>query len=256
MSIKSSRKEKIRDKLLIYGKSVEGQYIKESKINSARITFTPNEEANTFVCQNFLAFLFGVILDQGMKAEKVWAIPFLLKKRLGHLDVNKITKMNDGEIKKIFKRKPMLHRFPEVMALRIKSACNLIINKYNEKVENIWNDKPKSDDLQRRFEQFNGIGQKKASMATNILVKDFGIEVKDKKGIDVSYDIHIRRVFLRTGLVEKDDRNLIIQAARELNPEYPGALDLPCWQIGRNWCHPRNPDCKNCYLNKYCPKII
>lgn len=44
--------------------------------------------------------------------------------------------------------------------------------------------------------------------------------------------------------------------ARELNPEYPGIFDLSTWKIGRNWCYPKNPNCKNCYLNKYCPKIL
>ena len=93
-------------------------------------------------------------------------------------------------------------------------------------------------------------------MATNILVRDFGIDVKDKRGIDISYDIHIRRVFLRTGLVEKDDMNLMIKTARKLNPEYPGALDNPCWIIGREYCHPKNPKCDKCPILKVCPKLL
>jgi len=249
-------KEKIRDKLLVYGKKIEHNYTNKTEVSKKEIEFTPDKEANIFVQRNLLAFLFAVILDQGMKAEKVWAIPFLLKKRLGHLDIKKIAKISHAEIKKVFREKPVLHRFPKVMACRMKSACQLIIEKYDGKVENIWNDKPRSEDLQGRFDEFDGVGQKKASMATNILVRDFGIEVKDRRGIDVSYDIHIRRVFLRTGLVDRDDRDLMVQTARKLNPDYPGALDLPCWQIGRTWCHPKNPDCKNCYLNEYCPKIF
>lgn len=103
---------------------------------------------------------------------------------------------------------------------------------------------------------FNGIGQKKASMATNILVRDLGIQARDKSGIDVSYDMHVRRVFLRTGLAEIDDENTVIQSARELNPEYPGGLDLPIWDIGRGWCHPIEPECDECPIKNVCPKII
>jgi endonuclease-3 len=47
----------------------------------------------------------------------------------------------------------------------------------------------------------------------------------------------------------------VVNAARQLNPEYPGELDYPAWLIGRNWCLPTNPRCKECYLNGVCPKI-
>jgi len=218
--------------------------------------FTPNLEADKLIWNNPLAYLFAVILDQGMKAEKVWEIPYLLRQRLGHLDARKIANMPDEEIIAIFNQRPKLHRFPKTMALRVKKACQLLLEKYDGKAENIWNDNPRSDNLHRRFEEFDGIGQKKASMATNILVRDFGIDVKDERGIDISYDIHIRRVFLRTGLVEKDDMNLMIRTARKLNPEYPGVLDNPCWIIGREYCHPKNPKCDKCPISRVCPKLL
>ena len=218
--------------------------------------FTPNLEADKLLWHNPLAFLFGVILDQGMKAEKVWEIPYLLKQRLGHLDVKGIASISDEEIIAVFNQKPKLHRFPATMALRLKSACRLLLEKYRGKTENIWNDSPTSEELHKRFLEFEGIGQKKASMATNILVRDFEIEVKDKRGIDVSYDIHIRRVFLRTGLVRKDEIRLVIEVARKLSPEYPGILDNPCWIIGRKYCRPKNPKCDECPISRVCPKIL
>ena len=125
---------------------------------------------------------------------------------------------------------------------------------YTEKSKLLTND-PYNIGTVGVFDEFEGIGQKKASMATNILVRDFGIDVKDKKGIDVSFDIHIRRIFLRTGLVNRDDRDLMVRTARRLNPEYPGSLDLACWQIGRTWCHPSNPLCPKCPIRGTCPKL-
>lgn len=241
-------KEKIKEALIQFGEKV-GKLKKEKY-------FTPNLEADILIWNCPLAYLFGVILDQGMKAERVWEIPFILKSRLGHLDVHKIASLEDNEIISIFAQKTKLHRFPQVMALRIKKACQLLIERYDSKTENIWNDNPRSDDLQRRFEEFDGIGQKKASMATNILVRDFGIKVRDRRGIDISFDIHVRRVFLRSGLTPEDDINLIIQTARKLNPDYPGILDNPCWIIGRNYCHPKNPDCIKCPISEVCPKLL
>jgi len=244
-------KEKIKEALIQFGKQLRKSNVKKEG------NFTPiNLQADDLIWNNPLAYFFAAILSQSMRAERVWEIPFILKGRLGHLDVHKIANIKDEEIIKVFSQKPKLHRFPKVMALRIKKACRLIIEKYDSKVENIWNDNPRSDDLQRRFEEFDGIGQKKASMATNILVSDFGIKVKNMRGIDISYDTHIRRVFLRSSLTRRDDMNLMIQTARKLNPEYPGILDNPCWIIGRNYCHAKNPDCIKCPISDVCPKLL
>ena len=90
----------------------------------------------------------------------------------------------------------------------------------------------------------------------NILARDFGIKVRDKKGIDISYVIHVRRVFLRTGLVEKDDMGILIKTARKLNPAYPGALYYPCWLIRRKYCSPNKPKCDYCPISDICLRLI
>ncbi len=94
-------------------------------------------------------------------------------------------------------------------------------------------------------------------MTVNILVRDFKIKMKDNHCIDVSPDRQVKRLFERTGFIPKnasDDE--LMYCTRELNQEYPGIFDLPTWEIGRNWCHPKNPECDKCYLSKYCPKIL
>jgi endonuclease III len=48
----------------------------------------------------------------------------------------------------------------------------------------------------------------------------------------------------------------ILQAARELSPDYPGKLDLGAWFVGRTWCPPTRPDCEGCRLKAVCPKLI
>jgi len=243
------KKIKIKDKLIEFGE--------ENKFKGIVIEnyFTPNREAEKFLLDNPLAFVFAVILDQSIKAERAWEAPFEIKNRIGHLDIHKIAEMSDEALIEIFDKKPKLHRFPKTMALRIKNACILIIEDYKGDPENIWNDNPKSSDLQNRFEEFDGMGQKKASMAANILIRDLGVKSQDKKGIDISYDVHVRRVFLRTGLVENDDRDEMVKTARKLNPEYPGVLDLPSWMIGRKWCHPNNPNHDECPLKEVCYKL-
>jgi len=98
-------------------------------------------------------------------------------------------------------------------------------------------------------------------MAANILVRDLGVKAKgdDWSGIDVSYDQqagYVGRVFLRTGLVEVDKKQVVIEAARRLNSNWPGALDLPAWLIGREWCHEKSPKCHNCLIDSVCPRKL
>jgi len=246
--IKYEDKLKIRDKLIEFennpdteGRATDGDF--------------KSDKAYDFVARDPLAFVFVTILEQGWKSERVWETLPKLKKRLGHLDINKISKMNDEDLIKIFNHEPKIGRYPSKMALWIKNACKLIISKYQGNAENIWNDTPKSSDLQNRFEEFEGIGQKKASMATNMLIKDLGVKSKDTIGIDVSYDINVRRVFLRTGLVEYDNMNEILNIARALKPDHPGLLDQSAWMIGRGWCHSNNPNHDTCPLKEVCPKL-
>ena len=85
---------------------------------------------------------------------------------------------------------------------------------------------------------FPGIGQKKAAMAAEILARDLGKPLQDMSGSDVAYDVHVRRVLLRSGLAEHDEVTHMIAVARALNPDRPGALDLPAWDVGRRWCRP------------------
>jgi hypothetical protein len=40
-------------------------------------------------------------------------------------------------------------------------------------------------------------------MAVEILARDLGIPLREMSGSDVAYDVHLRRVFLRTGLADK-----------------------------------------------------
>jgi endonuclease III len=80
--------------------------------------------------------------------------------------------------------------------------------------------------------------------------------MSDQASIDVSPDVHIRRVFERLGYTHPHaDDYEIIYTARELNPSYPGVFDLSVWEVGRNWCRPSAPACDKCYLSSCCPKI-
>jgi uncharacterized HhH-GPD family protein len=197
-------------------------------------------------------FLVAVILDQGVPAERAWAAPGVLRARLGHLDPRRVAQEAE-RVTSAFLARPMPHRFPTKAAGWVVSAASRLVDEFAGDASGLWADAPTAATLRRRFEAFEGIGQKKAAMAVEILATDFAVPIRELSGSDVAYDIHVRRVFLRSGLVGRDTVQAIVGAARLLNPSRPGALDVPAWMIGRNWCRPRQPRCGDCPIAWACP---
>ena len=143
------------------------------------------------------------------------------------------------------------------MAENFYLATHRIHTEYGDDASKIWEGNPKSATVVRRFLRFHGVGIKIATMAANILVRDFKISLSDKLCIDISPDVQVKRVFARLGLINSNVTNEeLIYCARELNPEYPGIFDLSAWEIGRKWCRPTNPTCDECYMESNCPKSL
>ncbi|WP_169948938.1 hypothetical protein [Microbispora sp. H11081] len=219
------------------------------------VDFTPDKEANEFIRTNSFAFLVGVLFDQGVSAERAWQAPWHLRQRLGHLDPERIA-ADESAVLAAINSPPKLHRYTETMPRWLVLAARRVLTDYDGDAGAIWSDQPSADELQARLDAFVGIGQKKAAMAVEILERDLGVQIKNLERSDVAYDVHLRRVFLRTRLADRDDRDHMIAVARELHPTRPGELDLPSWLIGRGWCRPGVPNCVSCPLTHACPKDI
>lgn len=247
-AIAPSDRRKIVDALLSYADRLESV---PDKVPS----FTPYREANALVVENPFAFLLAVIFDQGIPAERAWEAPYELQRRLGHLDPVQMAK-HSRLIESAVAGPPSLHRFVRKLPDWIVSAAKKVTEQYGSDAARIWEGKPSARELQARLQEFEGIGQKKAAMAVEILERDLKVPVQSMEGSDVAYDIHLRRVFLRTGLAERDDLDHMLDTARRLNPERPGRLDFVAWRIGRTWCHAGTPDCDSCLLSDVCPKEI
>jgi uncharacterized HhH-GPD family protein len=218
-------------------------------------TLTDDPAANEFVLTDPFAFLVGVIFDQQINFERAWAAPFELNRRLGHLDPARLV-LDPDAVRKAVKDPPALHRYVENVPRWVVAAAKRVLDDYQGEARRIWGDEPTAEELQARLRAFDGIGQKKAAMAVEILERDLRVRIRAMEGSDIAYDIHVRRVLLRTGLAEYDDPNHMLQVARALKPDRPGALDEPAWRIGRLWCHAGVPDCPTCPLAAVCPKLI
>jgi hypothetical protein len=227
------------------------------KATPRKVAFTKNPAADTLL--NDLrghphAFVLACTMDRQISAERAWLIPYLVSQKLRGFSFTTLRELSLREIRKLLTKPEPLHRFTDIMPQVFHAAIQHIADEYRGDASGIWRDRPSSARVVFRFLQFRGVGPKIATMATNILARNFKIAFADYYSIDVSADIHVRRVFGRLGLV-KEGAPLedIIYCARALNPEFPGLLDFPAWEIGRKWCRPTEPLCDECYMKSDCP---
>lgn len=225
------------------------------KIDGQIVHFTGNNQVDLFL--NNLekyphAFVLACLMDRQIKAERAWKIPFRVSEKIGAKKIDELATLTLNEYVNLFESEK-LHRFNKTMAEIFYKAVQKISIDYNNDASEIWRNKPSSASVVFKFLEFKGSGIKISTMAANILARQFKIPFSDYYSIDISPDVHIKRVMQRIGYVPKNsDNDMIIYKARELNPEFPGIIDFSCWEIGRNWCRPNNPDCKNCIVRKDC----
>lgn len=217
-------------------------------------SFTTDVSADAFLRSSPNAFLFGLLFTQGIPAERAWAGPWLLKERLGTLDPSYLACHSD-EVRAAVQREPMLHRFKETLPKWIVAAAVRLVDCYGGNAARIWPNGDHVLDVTERLLEFEGIGRKKAVMAVEILQRHFGIEMVGRECGEVAYDVHVRRVFLRTGLAAEDSQEAIQAAAARVCPDAPATLDLAAWLIGRDWCRPRAPLCNECRLSASCLRV-
>lgn len=234
------------------------QYGRELEVAGAAqvgTAFSGSGEADELIESDPNAFLLGLLFTQGIPAERAWRGPYLLRERLGSLDLQLLAGRPDL-VRSAFQAPPMLHRFKEVLPRWISKAAARLLDEYAGDASTIWSGVPSVLDVVERLSAFDGIGRKKAVMAAEILRRHFGVEMSGQEHGQVAYDVHVRRVFLRSGLAEVDSLEAIEAAAAGVHPEAPALLDLPAWLIGRDTCRPKAPNCEECRLAAACERRV
>jgi uncharacterized HhH-GPD family protein len=142
-----------------------------------RLHFTDSDEANELVARDPLALLIGFVLDQQVPLQKAFSSPLELKRRIGSLDAAEIAGMDPGELERVFRERPALHRFPGNMARRVQELCRAIVSEYGGAAEGVWEEAQDADDLRRRIESLPGFGDMKVKALGAVLAKRFGVEI-------------------------------------------------------------------------------
>ena len=218
------------DKLILKGKNLLNgprAYAKFTKVKEADDLFNDIENHGHL-------FVLGCVMDRQIKAERAWLIPYLIMKNLGGFEFERLQNLSLEKLKETFS-KNRFHRFNDIMAKIFYSAIRKIKENYNGDASKIWEGEVSAAEVIRKFLEFDGVGQKIASMAANILVREFKIPLKHLSAIDISTDTHVIRMMKKLGFApENASKEYIIFRAREFYPEYPGILDIGLFEMGRD----------------------
>jgi uncharacterized HhH-GPD family protein len=131
--------------------------------------FTPNEDANKLLAENGTALLIGLCLEQQVRSYKAMAGPYVLRERLGYLDARKIAATPDKKLDEVFRATPAIHRFPGMMAKRVKSLCARIAEEYAGDGARVWARVTSAAELHRRLCGLPGFGDAKAASGVRML---------------------------------------------------------------------------------------
>jgi uncharacterized HhH-GPD family protein len=140
-----------------------------------RLHFTGNDDADALLAKDPFALLTGFVLDQQVSVQKAFSGPLELKDRLGTLDPAEIAGMDPGELDRVFREKPALHRYPGTMAERTQALAVAITSEYAGDAARVWDEAESGADLERRLLDLPGIGPMKARSLIAILVKRFDV---------------------------------------------------------------------------------
>jgi len=233
--------------LLKFGKSIKPRDLFPVLVDEAALTIE----------QNPFAFALAAVLDRGTKSEIIWTIPYYLEKQVGRLSPELFARMPLEELSKIFYSLPSKPRYISDAPKTVRALSRMIQSQYGGDVTKIWVGRTASY-VKNTFQGVYGVGPGISSMIVLLLERCYGIKFTDidHKAMNVKPDVHVIRVFNRLGFITERNEAAALEAAKRLNPEYPGALDPPTWVIGKRWCTPWETFCSNCPVDKVCQKKV
>jgi uncharacterized HhH-GPD family protein len=144
---------------------------------AAMLHFTGNDEADALLAEEPMALLIGFALDQQVPVQTAFSGPLKIKQRLGALDPNTIAGADPGELDRVFREKPAVHRFPGNMAKRVQELAAVVVDEYGGRAERVWTEAADGADLRRRLSSLPGFGEMKVTALGSVLAKRFDVAV-------------------------------------------------------------------------------
>jgi hypothetical protein len=181
MEVSRMTEDAIRERLIGHGKTL---FAKPRGV----VEFTKLAPANLLL--NDLdghphAFVLACVMDRQIKAERAWLIPHRISEKLGGFSMDTLVQLSQKEVFRLMSRPVPLHRFADTMSRLFHAAVQRIAEEYAGDASSIWANRPSSAEVVCRFLQFDGVGPKIATMAANILARDYKVPFSDYYSIDI-----------------------------------------------------------------------
>jgi uncharacterized HhH-GPD family protein len=141
-----------------------------------RLHFTGNDEADRLLVDDAFALLVGFALDQQVPVQKAFMGPYVLRERLGTLDVSAVAA---AELDPIFRERPAIHRFPGAMATRVHELAEHVLERYDGDAARVWTEPTTTDELRANLAGLPGFGDMKIKALGSVLFKRFGVELAE-----------------------------------------------------------------------------
>src|SRR6266516_5239069 len=119
--------------------------------------FADSPEANALVNDisgHPHAFVLACIMDRQVKAERAWTIPYEVQRRLGSFSFANLASLTLRDVTRLISKPTPLQRFPGKMARCFHSGLRRIKDLYQGDASRIWQGKPSSAEVVRRFLAF------------------------------------------------------------------------------------------------------
>jgi uncharacterized HhH-GPD family protein len=141
-----------------------------------RLHFTEDDEANKLLATDGLALLLGMLLDQQFPMERAFYGPQLLRERLGEpLDEARIANWDPEELAVFYQGPPAIHRYWSAMAKRTQALCQVLVDEYDGRAENLWETADSGAELLKRLKALPGFGDGKSRIFVGLLGKRLGV---------------------------------------------------------------------------------
>ncbi len=138
-----------------------------------RLHFTGNDEADRLLVDDAFALLVGFALDQQVPVQKAFMGPYVLRERLGTLDVEAVA---TAELDPIFRERPAIHRFPGAMATRVHDLAQHVLERYEGNAARVWTEAATTEELRANIAGLPGFGEMKIKALGSVLAKRFGVD--------------------------------------------------------------------------------
>lgn len=141
-----------------------------------KLHFTESDVANELLANDGLALLLGMLFDQQFPMERAFYGPQLLSERMGEdLDEARIAAWDPEDMAKMFQGPPAIHRYWSAMAKRAQDLCQVLVDNYEGRAENLWETADTGSELLKRLKALPGFGNDKSRIFVGLLGKRMGV---------------------------------------------------------------------------------